>query len=177
MDQTNNDLMFKLMTLTFKLRDALLPRTTILQEFDLKPGMRVLDFGCGPGSYSLAAAEQVGQNGKVYALDRQPLALQYVRNGALKRGLTNIETIYSDGATHLLDQCIDLIFLFDIFHALDHPEPILAEAQRILKPNGLLCVNDHHLPPRDIITRITLGGRFKLKKQGKHSIQFARITY
>ena len=166
---------FRMMALELKVRDAMQPRAELLQEVPLRPGSRVLDFGCGPGSYAFAAAERVGPTGKVLALDTLPIALQYVQDGAFSRGLSNIETIHSDCATHLPDGCMDFIFLFDIFHLLKNPEQVLAELQRVLKPNGILCVNDHHLRTGDIITRITLGRRFKLKTQGKYILQFGKI--
>lgn len=48
-----------------------------LEEFDLKhnlirPGMRVLDLGCAPGSWTLYAAEKVGPRGLVRGLDLDP---------------------------------------------------------------------------------------------------------
>lgn len=35
----------------------------------LKPGQRVLDFGCVPGSWTMYAAEQVGSKGMVMGID------------------------------------------------------------------------------------------------------------
>lgn len=51
-----------------------------LEEIDrrvqlLKPGMKVLDLGAAPGSWTLYAAERVGRAGKVLAMDRSPLTV------------------------------------------------------------------------------------------------------
>ncbi|MGQ9800525.1 MAG: hypothetical protein ACUVRL_02505 [Candidatus Saccharicenans sp.] len=47
---------FQLMALSYKIRDLLRPRRIILKEAGIKPGDRVLDFGCGLGNYLLNQA-------------------------------------------------------------------------------------------------------------------------
>jgi ubiquinone/menaquinone biosynthesis C-methylase UbiE len=166
---------FKLMALQFKIRDFFRPRAEFLQEIPIEPGSQILDFGCGPGSYTLVAAERVGPNGKIYALDILPVALEYVQDGAFKQGLNNIETLQADSTVPLPDASVNFVFLFDIFHLLDRPEQVLEELQRVLIPGGTLCVNDHHMQKKDIIRSISLSGRFVLKNQGKNILQFGVI--
>jgi ubiquinone/menaquinone biosynthesis C-methylase UbiE len=55
-------------------------------------GQVVADLGCGPGYYTIALAESVGLNGKVYAVDSDEKAILAVEEKAKKRGLDNIET-------------------------------------------------------------------------------------
>ncbi len=92
---------FKLMVLNFKIRDLLSPPRDSLTEAGIKRGNCVLDYGCGPGSYSIAAAELVGTEGKVYALDASEFAIQHVRRAASEKRLTNVETIRLDCFTGL----------------------------------------------------------------------------
>ena len=129
-----------------------------------------LDYGCGPGSYSMAAAEIVGESGKVYALDIQPLAVETVKHKAEKKGLENIETIFSDCATGLPDESIDFVILFDIYHELSEPESVLQELHRVLTPEGKLSFSDHHL--KEGADQIESEGLFRLseKKVGKVAI-------
>jgi cyclopropane fatty-acyl-phospholipid synthase-like methyltransferase len=49
--KTKSNLDFRLMSLTYKFRDFLLPPMSILKEVGIESGFHVLDFGCGPGSY------------------------------------------------------------------------------------------------------------------------------
>lgn len=65
---------FALMSLMFRVRDLIRPPVVALKEAGVGPGMRVLDYGCGPGSFYLAAALIVGDRGMVYALDELPVA-------------------------------------------------------------------------------------------------------
>jgi ubiquinone/menaquinone biosynthesis C-methylase UbiE len=127
MDKPVPDAHFRLMALGFKFRDRSLPRRKVLDEVDIKPGFHILDYGCGPGSYSLTAAEMVGNSGRVYALDIHPLAIRMVRDKAARKGLTNLVTIHSDCATGLPDESIDVALLYDIFHDLSRPDKILVE--------------------------------------------------
>src|SRR4030042_2948380 len=101
------DSAFKAMSLYFDLRHWLEDVTKPLKNAGIKEGHVILDFGCGPGHYAIAAARMVGQNGRVYALDVHPLAVQSVEKKALKGSLTNIKTILSDRDTGLPDHSIE----------------------------------------------------------------------
>jgi ubiquinone/menaquinone biosynthesis C-methylase UbiE len=146
-----------------------------LRDVDIKPGFRVLDYGCGPGSFSIAAAELVGESGKVYAVDIHPLAIKSVQQKALKKGLTNIETLQSDCKTGLENNSIDIVLLLDIFHSLKYPNDILAELQRILKPNALLSFNDHHMSEDKILLKVTEQGFFKFLEKRKNIFLFIKV--
>jgi ubiquinone/menaquinone biosynthesis C-methylase UbiE len=162
------------MTLAFAIRDMVLPPKKVLREAKLSPGERVLDFGCGPGSYSIAAAELVGDEGHVYALDIHPLALKSVHNRARKTGLSNIETIQSSGPTRLPDASVDVVLLMDTFHELDDPDMILREIHRVLVPLGRLCFSDHHMKAHEIVKRVTQGGLFRLATRGRYTFGFVK---
>ncbi len=85
MDKPTSNFHFKFMSFGYKFRDFFLPRKNILKEVGVKPGFHVLDYGCGPGGYIIAAAEFVGKSGKIYALDIHPLAIQMVQSIASKK--------------------------------------------------------------------------------------------
>lgn len=174
MDKPMSDSHFKTMSRMYRFRDFFLPRKDILREVDIKPGFRILDFGCGPGSYTVVAAVLVGSSGRVYALDIHPLAIQRVKELASNKRLTNIETIQSDCATGLEAESIDVVFLYDILHHLSELHAVLGELYRVLKPGGVLSVNDHHLKEEEIIFKITEGGLFVLRNKGKKTYNFSK---
>ena len=174
MDRPMGNLAFRFMALGYKFRDYFKPREDVLREVGIGPGSRILDYGCGPGSYTIIAAELAGPTGKVYALDIHPLALQTVRNAASKRGLANIETIQSDCATGLENGSIDVVLLLDIFHGLGDPNEVLGELHRVLRSEGILSFSDHHMEEHEIISRITKTGLFKLSKKGKITLSFMK---
>jgi len=166
MERPQSGFSFKLMSFQFKLRDFFRPRGKILKEVGIQPGFQVLDFGCGPGGYILPVAKLIGASGKIYALDVNPAAILTVKSLAARHKL-NVETVLSDGATGLPDGSIDVALLYDVLHHLKNPGAVLAELRRVLKPDGILSVSDHHLEEQDIISRITGAGLFRLSRKGK----------
>jgi ubiquinone/menaquinone biosynthesis C-methylase UbiE len=167
-----SNLAFNGMSLFFKVRDFISPRRQVLEEAGIRPGDRVLDYGCGPGAYVADAAEMVGESGKLYALDVHPLAIERAQSIAAKKGLTNVETIRSDCRTGLPDGSLDVVLMYDVFHMLDNPQAVLAEMHRVLKPNGTLSLNDHHMAKDAIVAGVTDGHLFTLVEQGEKTYTF-----
>ena len=173
MDRQHNKFGFKFMSLSYKFRDFRLPRMNILKEVGIKPGLHILDYGCGPGGYITPAAQLVSNSGKVYALDINPLAIEQVQSIASRKKLTNVETILSDCATGLPDESVDIVLLYDTLHLLSKPDEVLAELHRILKPDGILSFNDHHMKEEsEIISKLTGKGLFTLSRKGERVYNF-----
>ena len=168
---------FKLMTyMGMPIRNFFMPPNKILAEVGIKPGYRVLDFGCGPGVFTIAIAEKTGQSGLVYALDIHPLAVKMVEQKALKKNLANIKTILSDSTTSLPDNTLDLIIFFDVFHMLDNQEEVLMELHRVLKPQAIMCFSDHHIEDAHIVSVLTENGLFKFMDKGKRTYSFCKVN-
>jgi ubiquinone/menaquinone biosynthesis C-methylase UbiE len=163
------------MKLILKLRDVIRPRKNVLREVGIEPGFRVLDFGCGPGSYIPSLEKLVGPSGKIYALDVHPLALEDVKALAAREGYENIETILSDGATGLPDGSVDAALLHDVFHHLAAPDEVLKELHRVLKHGGILSMSDHHMKEDDIISGMTGSGLFRLLPKCKKAYKFSKV--
>ena len=165
---------FNLMSFGFKIRNFFNPPANILKEAKINPGSYILDYGCGPGDYSIAAAELAGRSGKVYALDIHPLAIKKIKDIASKRQLENIETIHSNCRTSLSENSIDIVLLYDVFHDLSDPDAVLKELYHILKPGGILSFSDHHMKEHEFMTKITTRGLFRLLKKNKHTYSFVK---
>ncbi len=174
MAETISNSHFKFMTLALKIRDIFKPPIKVLKEANIKEGDTVLDFGCGPGSYSLAAARLSGESGKIYSLDKHPQAIKSVTRRALRRGLKNIEPVFSDKMSSLADKSMDVILVYDVFHELDEPEKNLAEMHRVLKNDGIISFNDHHLKDQDIQSSMTQGNYFQLVKKDEKTYTFQK---
>ncbi len=176
MDKPMSNFHFKFMSFGFKFRDFFLPPKNILEEVGIKPGLHVLDYGCGPGSYTMAAAELVGKSGKIYALDIYPLAIQSVQRIASKKQLTNLETICSDCKTGLPDNGVDVVLLYDILHTLSDPNGVLEELHRVLKPNGILSFSSGgHMKKDEIISKVTNRELFRLWRKGEFTYNFLNV--
>jgi len=171
-----SNLGFRAMAFTFKIRDFFRPRKDIVREVGIKEGFRVLDYGCGSGSYVTVVSELVGKSGKVYALDVQALAIEMVKKIVVKKRLTNVETIISECKTGLPDNSLDRILLYDVFHDLTDPGGVLEELHRVLKPDGVLSFSDHHLKETEIISSMTRTELFTLLRKGKRTDSFVKAT-
>ncbi len=160
------------MSVAFKIRDTLIPREKILAEVNIKPGYSILDFGCGPGSYTFPATYIVGESGMVYAADINPSAIQQISRKAAIENMHNIKTIQTECVTGLEDKTIDVAFMYDMFHMLKHPNQVLKEIHRILKIEGKLSFSDHHMKESDIKKGVEGSGLFELKEKQKMTYCF-----
>jgi len=110
----------------------------------LKPGMTVLDIGCGPGHASFDLAQLAGPTGKVIAVDQSALFLDAVNAGAKQRGLTNIETVKSDLAQlELPDNCVDMIWSRWVLSFLANPQGLFERLKSVLKPGGVFIAHEY----------------------------------
>jgi ubiquinone/menaquinone biosynthesis C-methylase UbiE len=147
----------------------------MLRECGIHPGMTVLDFGCGLGSFSLAAARLVGKEGFVYALDIHPLAVKMVRRAVEKYNYINVETVLGKDITVIQAGSIDFVILYDVLHDIQELENTLAEINRTLKSDGTLSVRDHHLQEAPLLVAMTEGGFFRLRVRNRRAFQFEKI--
>ncbi|MBN1224197.1 MAG: methyltransferase domain-containing protein [Candidatus Aminicenantes bacterium] len=174
MAEVKSDIHFRLMCLTLRLRDVFIPPLKVLEEAGIKQGDSVLDFGCGPGSFSLAAAALVGEKGTVFSLDVHPRAIKTVNRRSAHRGHTNIVPVFTEGETGLSDESLNAILVYDVFHELEEPEKNLKEWNRILRDDGVLSFSDLHIKEAEILSKVTQGNYFKLDKKGKKTYTFRK---
>ncbi len=100
----------------------------------------VAEFGCGYGTFTVAAAART--TGTVHAFDIDPVMVRTVAARASAAGLGNVRVeprdFVADG-TGLPDASVDYAMLFNILHA-DDPVGLLREANRVLRPGGKAAV-------------------------------------
>ena len=144
-------------------RDLFNSPMTVLRETCIKHGATVLDYGCGPGNYSIAVSELLQGTGEIYALDKHPLAIKSISKKIKKKNVKNIEIIHSDCETGLASNSVDVILLYHVFNDLKNPEYVLMELHRIIKPFGILSFSEFDL--ERISQNLTNSGLFDLQKK------------
>lgn len=117
-----------------------------LQDFGLRSGMDVADFGAGPGHYTLEAAKLVGETGHVCAVEIQKDLVSKISKEAEAEELENIDVVWGDleklGGSTLDDSAVDAVILSNVLFQARDLSAILKEAYRVLQPEGILLVID-----------------------------------
>jgi len=176
MDRPMSNLAFAGMSVIFKIRDLIRPPKDKLLEIGMKSGACVLDYGCGPGTFSIEAAKLVGESGKVFAADMQQKAMESVKQRAASEGLTNIVPIEANSPAGLETASFDVVILYDIFHDFSDPESMLKELHRVMKPDAVLSFSDHHMKEQAIMSGVTGSGLFELSKKGRRTYSFRKVA-
>jgi len=116
----------------------------MLTNLGIKPGMTIVDMGCGNGFYSLKMAQMTGKKGRVLAVDVQPQMLLYLRERMEESDVENITPILgSFHSPRLPPNTADLILMVDVYHEFSHPVLMLREMRDSLKPDGLIVLLEY----------------------------------
>ncbi|MFE7119001.1 class I SAM-dependent methyltransferase [Streptomyces sp. NPDC057654] len=108
----------------------------------LKPDMRVLDVGCGPGTITADLAELVPQ-GRVTGLEAAAGVLDQARGLMRERGLDNVD--FTVGDVHALDfpdGSFSVVHAHQVLQHVGDPVRALAEMRRVCEPGGIVAVRD-----------------------------------
>ncbi len=170
MTKSNQDRMpdfaFQMMSAIIALEE-LFPRSIDkrVAGFGIQKGQIVVDYGCGPGRYTTRFAKLVGEQGKVYAVDVQELAIEYVKRKMNSQGRKNIIPIVARGyETGIPDHSADIVLALDMFFLVKDPSALLAEIHRILRPDGLLILDDGHKSRKSTLEKINQAGNWAVKE-------------
>lgn len=122
------------------IRRRMQPPSTLADRLLPQPDMSVLEVGPGKGTYTIEVAKRV-PDGKVVAIDIQERVIRKLEQRCKEMGINNIEPKIMD--VYSLDfenEVFDRIFLVCCLPEIPDPRRALKELNRVLKPNGLLCL-------------------------------------
>jgi len=140
----------------------------LLRAAGLKPGQKVLEVGCGPGYFTIPAAEIVGDKGIIYAVDVHPRAIARVKEKIAATGVRNVRPMLANAAeTGLPEASIDLAFLFGLRYVHGGLENVLTELHRLLKPGARLAIEKTRGPEEEMIAEVERAGFRYTGKQGR----------
>ena len=109
----------------------------------LRPDMRLLDAGCGPGSITIGLAQAVASSGEVVGIDADPTAVEAARTLAAERGCANAR--FEHASIYDLpfeDASFDAAFSHAVMQHLQDPPRALRELRRVLKPGAVIGIAD-----------------------------------
>jgi SAM-dependent methyltransferase len=109
----------------------------MVEALDLRPGLSVLDVGCGPGTDLAAFADAVGPRGAVLGVDSDPRMVAEATARLARRA--NVEIRLGDAhALPLDDDSVDRAHLERVVQHLDDPGRTVAELRRVVRPGGVV---------------------------------------
>jgi Methylase involved in ubiquinone/menaquinone biosynthesis len=127
----------------------------ILNQFGIKPGFTVVDYGCGPGRYLEAAVSLVGENGFVYAADISEVGIEYTKKRIATKKLHHVVPVLLEPDKIIIpDACADLVYALDMFHRIDDPVLFFESVRRIVKKGGLFFLEEGHQPREETLKKI-----------------------
>ena len=145
----------------------------------LKPyliaGDKVLDYGCGPGFFTLDIAQLVGDSGIVYAADLQDGMLEKVRKKISSTGIQSRIKIHKcEESAIRLNDTVDFILAFYMIHEVVNQDEIFLEFKQILNPKGkvLIIEPNFHVSKTDFNNMI-----LQLEKTGFKIIERPTISF
>ena len=116
------------------------PLATALDRLRLGPGWRCVDVGAGGGDVTVALAELVGRDGRVYAVDSDPRARDAV--AAAAAASAQVVAITQAGEELTLPEPVDLAFCrFLLMHVVE-PATVLRRMAGAVRPGGWVVAQE-----------------------------------
>jgi ubiquinone/menaquinone biosynthesis C-methylase UbiE len=144
----------------------------IIANLGLKPGMTVLDVGCGPGRVAIPIAKTLGPQGRVVCLDIQAEMLKRARAKAQEAGLENLVFRQVNIGGGLPEaEAFDRAVAATVLGEIPDKAAALEEIFKALKPCGVLAVTeviaDPHFQLRSSVARLAGAAGFReLRRTG-----------
>ena len=129
----------------------------------LRPGMRVLDIGSGPGDVAFVAARLVGPTGTVLGVDAAPAMVELARARAHEKGLSTVRFLHSAVDEVVLDEPVDAVIGRLILMHLPEPAATLRRLSSYVRPGGVIAFSEnditgaHGVPDTPLFRRVTGG--------------------
>ena len=115
----------------------------IIDVIGLKSGQTIADIGAGGGYFTLRFAEVVGRKGKVYAIDKNPRFLEFIKNSSKEKKLDNILTLLAKDELDLPENNLDFIFMRNITHHISDRIKYFKNLKRFLKSDGKIIIIEY----------------------------------
>jgi ubiquinone/menaquinone biosynthesis C-methylase UbiE len=152
-------------------RSRLQPPLMIIEALEVRPGMEIVELGCGSGFYTVAVAKAIQPAGLVFAVDIQQGMLDKLMARMEQEGVENIIPVLADAEGHipLDDGVADAVFSVTVLSEIPEPPKALLQVKRLLKDDGIFVnaefLLDPDFPLRGTVVKWARQAGFTLKRQ------------
>ena len=130
-----------------------------MEQFRLKPGDHVADVGSGSGYFTFKFSDIVGETGRVYAIETNPLHLDFLKGYVDKYQVKNVEIVTSSfsGIGLPPETKVDVVYMCSLYHNVyaaftDYErDQFVGSIRNALREGGRLIIVDNDLVPEDDI--------------------------
>jgi ubiquinone/menaquinone biosynthesis C-methylase UbiE len=167
-------------------RSRVQPPSMIIEAMEVRPGMEIVELGCGSGYYTIAVAKAIQPAGLVFAVDIQQGMLDKLKVRMEKEGVDNIIPVLADveGNIPLDDGIADAVFSVTVLPEIPDPPRALLQVKRLLKEDGVFVnaefLLDPDFPLRGTVEKWANEAGFILKRQRgnplRHVLVFSKIN-
>jgi len=166
------DWAFRTMAFIFNVSDIFKSPGKKLVPFNIQKGQTVIDYGSGTGRFLPGASEMVGEQGLVYAVDIHELAVKSAFQQIEKHNLKNVKPILTDRKkVDIPSHTADIIYALDMFHMVKDTKAFLQELNRLIKPDGILYLEDGHQPRSLTKDKILDSGCWDIAEESKSFVR------
>ena len=124
-------------------REVFAQREEIVKACKIEKGMTLADIGAGTGLFTRMFAKEVGESGKVLAVDIAENFLEHIKVTSRSLGMKNVEPVLcTPDSTNLSPASIDIAYICDTYHHFEFPQKTLASLHQALKPTGRVILID-----------------------------------
>jgi arsenite methyltransferase len=146
----------------------------IIKVLNIQPGQTIADIGSGGGFFTFLFSQQVGQKGKVYAIDTNQDFLEFINKQVSEQAITNVTTVHTTEQSIMLPtHSVDLLFVRSVYHHLQNRTQYFLEAKKLFASQGRIAIIEfsqqgskfsfhrrcgHNVPKEIIVEEMTKAG-------------------
>lgn len=145
----------------------------------VRPGMRVLDFGCGMGMFSIALARLVGDQGQVVAIDLQQRMLDVLLKRAARANVARLIRAHRCEVDSIgFEGAVDFALAFYSVHEVPDQRRLLSEIGGCLRPAGRLLVVEpiRHVPAEAFQATVSIAGECGFEEEERPPVRLSRAV-
>jgi ubiquinone/menaquinone biosynthesis C-methylase UbiE len=115
----------------------------VMRKLALKPGQKVADIGAGSGVFSVQFSKAVRPGGTVYAVEVDEKLIDHILMSAAEQGIVNVEGVLGEYDDPSLPEEVDVVFINDVLHHIEHRDVYLKNLVGYLKPASRVAIIDY----------------------------------